>query len=114
MLRPHLPGVADRDLVEEAASLRERPAIGQVFKDYGRLLGRGLSAQHALYMPNVTIIGGSVAPYFELFRSAVMAQLTHVNRLAPQVEIRAATLGDEAGAIGAAVLAEQFLTGCRG
>jgi glucokinase len=114
MLRPHLPGIADRDLVEEAASLRDEPAIRDVFRDYGRLLGRGLSAQHALYMPDRTVIGGSVAPYFDLFKSGVMEQLVHVNRLAPQVEIGAAVLGDEAGAIGAAVLARQFLVGWPG
>ncbi len=109
MLRPHLPGVADRTLVEEAASRHELPAIGRVFMDYGRLVGRGLSAHHALYMPDKTIIGGSVAPYFELFRYGVMEELAHANKLAPQVEVKGATLGDEAGAIGAAIMARQFL-----
>ncbi len=109
MLRPHLPGVADRNLVEEASSLREMPAIGQVFTDYGRLLGRGLSVHHALYMPDKTIIGGSVAPYFDLFRSGIIEQLTHVNRQASRVDIQMASLGDEAGAIGAAVMAQQFV-----
>jgi glucokinase len=114
MLRPHLPGVVDRNLVEEAASLRDVHVIGQVFTDYGRLLGRGLSAHHALYMPEKTIIGGSVAPYFELFRSGITEQLTHVHRRASQVDIQAATLGDEAGAIGAAVMAQQFVGTCQG
>ncbi len=109
MLRPHLPGVADRDLVEEAAALGEMRAISRVFTDYGRLLGRGLSAHHALYMPDKTIIGGSVAPYFELFRSGITEQLTHVHGRASHVDIQAATLGDEAGAIGAAVMARQFV-----
>ena len=114
MLRPHFPGVADRDLVEKAASMKDEPAIREVFTDYGRLLGRGLSVQHALYMPDRTIIGGSVSPFFDLFRSGIMEQLTQVNRLASEVEVFAATLGDEAGAIGAAVLARQFLVGWPG
>ena len=95
-------------------SLRNEPAIRQVFSDYGRLLGRGLSAQHALYMPDTTIIGGSIAPYFDLFRSGITEQLAHVNKLAPQVALKGATLGDEAGAIGAAVMARQFLPDDRG
>ncbi|MCB8881377.1 ROK family protein [Acidisoma cellulosilytica] len=108
-LRPHLPGVADLHLIAEATSQSDKPAIGQIFMDYGRLVGRGLSVHHALYMPERTIIGGSVAPYFELFRPGIMAQLTIANKLAACVELLPATLGDEAGAIGAAFMVERYL-----
>jgi glucokinase len=105
MLRPLLPpDVEGHELIERAVNTREDSRIERAFDDYGRLVGRGLSALHALYMPEVTVIGGSIAPHFERFRAGIEAELTHTNTLAAPVVIRAASLGDDAGAIGAALM----------
>ena len=101
--------VADRDLLESAAQQAHEPAIAEALRAYGRLVGRGLSVHHALYMPDTTVIAGSVAPYLQLIRPGIEEVLTHVNSLAPAIGLHAAVLGDEAGAIGAAMVAEHLL-----
>jgi glucokinase len=109
-LRALLPGdIADKDLLARAAQEAREPAIADSFTAYGRLVGRGLSTHHALYMPETTVIAGSVAPYLELIRSGIDEALTQVNPLTPPVSLHAAILADEAGAIGAALLAEHLV-----
>jgi glucokinase len=107
MLRPHLSAeIPDAGLISEAARLAEsNPAIARCFSRYGYFLGRGLSALHALYMPEVTVIGGSVAPYLPLFFDDLRDALTRAPGFAVSVDLRVASLGDTSGALGAALMA---------
>lgn len=107
MLRPHLGAESpNAGLISEAARLAEsNPAIARCFSRYGYFLGRGLSALHALYMPEVTVIGGSVAPYLPLFFDDLRNALIRAPGFAVSVDLRVASLGDTSGALGAALMA---------
>jgi glucokinase len=109
MLRPHLGAeIPGADLIGEAAVLAESdPAIAGCFSRYGRNLGRGLSVLHTLYMPEVTVIGGSVAPFLQLFLEDLRNALVRAPGFAVDVELRIASLGDASGALGAALMAGQ-------
>ena len=106
-LRPLLPpDTAPAALVEAAAAAAVRDAaVSAAFTAYGRLVGRGLSVLHTLYMPEVTVIGGSAAAQLHLFRAGMDAALSRTPDFAVPSTIRAAVLG-EAGAVGAALLVE--------
>jgi glucokinase len=99
--------IAQRDVVAHAAKLAKRPRIRAAFFDYGMLIGRGLLALHALYMPDLTVIGGSAADQFRLFMPGVRAYLRKSNQVNRNVRIEPCALGDTAGAIGAAIIAEE-------
>ncbi|MHB8721824.1 MAG: ROK family protein [Steroidobacteraceae bacterium] len=107
MLTPLVPSAfADRDIIGYAAKSAHRKRMRQVFLDYGVLVGRGLLALHALYMPDLTVIGGSAADQFALFIPGLRAYLAKSNQPSGDVEIRISALGDIAGAVGAAILAQ--------
>lgn len=108
MLRPLLPAdVADRDLLAHAANLGDAPLLRRAFRDYGRLVGQGLSVLHSLYRPEVTLLGGTAAACLGLFADGLADTLARASGFAVAAEIRAAALGDEAGAIGAALMARE-------
>ncbi len=112
MLRPHLPAdTKDRDVLASAAASIADPLIRNVFEKYGQLVGRGLSVLHSLYRPEVTILGGSAADYFPLFMNGLQQALTRHTAFAVDTVVRRAVLGDNAGAIGAAVIAHKFFCG---
>ncbi|MBF4612958.1 ROK family protein [Curtobacterium sp. VKM Ac-1376] len=77
--------------------------IRAVFQDYAVAVGRGLAALHTLWQPRVTVIGGSAAVSLPLIREDVLRQLDRSQDYRIDVELREATLGDNAGAIGAAL-----------
>jgi glucokinase len=107
MLTPMVSSdLADRDIIIYAAKFAHRKRIRQVFLDYGALVGRGLLALHALYMPDLTVLGGSAADHFALFIPGLRSYLTKSNQPSGGVEIRVSALGDSAGAVGAAILAQ--------
>jgi glucokinase len=108
-LRTLLPtSIAERDVVAHAASLTKRPRIRAAFFEYGVLVGRGLLALHALYMPDLTVIGGSAAEQFRLFMPGIRAYLRKSNQVNRNVRIEPCALGDSAGAIGAAIIAGEY------
>jgi glucokinase len=74
-----------------------------VFRDYAVAVGRGLAALHTLWQPRVTVIGGSAAICLPLIHDDVLRALDRSEDYRVDVDVRAATLGDNAGAIGAAV-----------
>jgi len=109
MLRPHLPpDTEDRDILTRAAAVADQ-SIQDVFTRYGQLVGRGLSVLHSLYRPEVTILGGSAADYLPMFIDGMRHDLTRHPEFAIETAIRRAALGDNAGAIGAAVIARDAL-----
>lgn len=77
----------------------------EAFVEYGREVGRGLALLHAVFGPSITVIGGTVADYLDLFEPGVNKSLTRAEGYAFPVPIVRAELGSEAGAIGAAALA---------
>lgn len=92
--------------VSEAAREGD-PAAAVIFATVGRRLGEGIAGLVNILDPEVVIVGGGVAeegavllePAREAFLDAVEAPEHR-----PEVPILAATLGNDAGAIGAAAL----------
>ncbi|MGX8010134.1 ROK family protein [Mesorhizobium sp. ORM8.1] len=108
MLRQHLPSnVQGKDVIPlAAASVDQNPFIRDAFETYGSLVGRGLSILHTHYMPQVTVLGGSAAAYLHLFEEKVHKAMERTPTFAVQSAVHVAALGDEAGAIGAALIAQ--------
>ncbi|HZJ06959.1 MAG TPA: ROK family glucokinase [Nocardioidaceae bacterium] len=94
-------------LITEAARDGDAFAIEQL-EDLGRWLGEGIATLTAVLDPAVVVIGGGVSAagglLLEPARSSFRAHLTG-RSYRPELEIRAAKLGDTAGMIGAADLA---------
>lgn len=110
MLRPQLAAeIPAARLIGEAAARADRePDIAACFALYGNRLGRGLAVLHTLYMPEVTVLGGSVAPYLPLFHDRLQAALERAPGFAVKVDLRVAQLGDQGGALGAALMAAKL------
>jgi len=112
MLQPHLPPDTEhRDVLASAAAAVDDPLIQNVFERYGRLVGRGLSVLHSLYRPDVTILGGSAADYLPMFMDGMQQAMARQPEFAVKTAIRTAVLGDNAGAIGAALIVHESLYG---
>jgi glucokinase len=112
MLRPHVPlATEDRDVLASAAAAADDPLIQDVFASYGRLVGRGLAVLHSLYRPDVTILGGSAADYLPMFINGMQQAMARQPDFAVKTAIRTAALGDNAGAIGAALIGHETLQG---
>lgn len=110
-LQPLMPPgtIADQVLTEAASAAKSNRAIRNVFRAYGRLVGRGLATLHTLYMPNVTVLGGSASAHIALFGTGFEQELQRTPDFDTSTAVRIAVLG-EAGAIGAALLAESMST----
>lgn len=80
-----------------------------------RFLGLGLGSLVNVLAPEVVIVGGGVTealgePYLKLVRASAQEQMLNAPRESPPIV--AAALGDDAGILGAALLArERFATG---
>ena len=96
-------------LITEAAKDGDSFAIEQL-ASLGQWLGEGIATLTAVLDPAVVVIGGGVSEAGDLLldpiRSHFKANLTGRN-YRPALEIRAATLGNKAGMIGAADLARR-------
>ncbi|UDY22518.1 ROK family glucokinase [Nocardioides sp. Kera G14] len=113
----HAPGLLERaggsvkaitgPLVTEAAQAGDEAAIA-AFAELGRWLGEGIASLVAVLDPDVIVLGGGVSEAGDLLleptRAAFRSQLTGRGHR-PEAELRLATLGNEAGLIGAADLA---------
>lgn len=113
-LRPLLPpDVASDQLLRVASEAAPTDAaIRDAFTAYGRLVGRGMSAIQSLYGPDVIVLGGSAAAHLALFRAGLDQELDRPANLIRPMAIRGAVL-QEAGTIGAALLADQRVRGFR-
>ncbi len=102
----------DPDLVTgldvATAAVEGDPAAVEVVAEIGRWLGQGVADIAAMLDPEVAVIGGGVSELGDLLlvpaREAFAAQLS-AGEHRPHLRIEAATLGNEAGLIGAADLA---------
>ena len=99
-------GIEAREVTK--AAQEGDPAALECFAEVGRWLGRGLADLVAVLDPEIFVIGGGVADAGELLLApareefaAVLTGGTH----RPHAEIRIASLGNDAGLVGAADLA---------
>lgn len=101
-----LPGISfekqDVNFYREMAAQREE--VAEVFHRYGNYLGRGLVTLLTLYGPDLTILSGSAAHYYPLFKAGLEQALTRSEAYAINKLIVPSELGDVAGALGATVI----------
>jgi glucokinase len=91
-------------LIADAMALAgDDERVRAVFHDYAAAVGRGLAALHTLWQPRVTVIGGSAAVCLPLIRDDLDRALARSEDYHVEVELRGAALGDDAGAVGAAM-----------
>lgn len=84
----------------------EREEVAAIFHRYGNYLGRGLVTLLTLYGPDLTILSGSAAHYYPLFKSGLEESLMRADAYAINKRIVPSELGDIAGALGATVIPE--------
>lgn len=82
----------------------ENPRISGILYQYGQIVGRGLNTLLALYGPDVTVLSGSAAALFPLFQGGMEKALARASGYAVNKHIIPSSLGDAAGALGAAIL----------
>lgn len=96
-------------LVAELAAEGDRACV-EVLEDVGRWLGKGLADLAAAFDPEVFVIGGGVSECGDLLlgpaRTAYRRHLTG-RGYRPEARIVRAQLGNEAGLVGAALLARE-------
>jgi len=83
------------------------PDAAAVFDVYGRRVGTGLGTLLTLVKPDRVVIGGGAARYLDLAETGIRRSLRRAPGFTAVLELRAAELGDLAGAIGAAILARR-------
>jgi glucokinase len=94
-------------LVTEAAS-RGDPAARGILAEVGHRFGEGLAGLANILDPELIVVGGGVAGVGEMFLGparAAFAMAAEASDLRPRVPIVEASLGADAAAIGAAMLA---------
>ncbi|TNM63156.1 ROK family protein [Streptomyces sp. NP160] len=93
------------DLRELNAAATEGEAVAlEVLTEYGRRVGDGLVELSTQHRPDVVVLAGSAAQCFAHFGAALQGQLAAMTS-ADAPDVRVTSLGDLAGAIGAARLA---------
>jgi glucokinase len=83
------------------------PDAAAVFDVYGRRVGTGLGTLLTLLKPDRVVIGGGAARYLGLAETGIRRSLRRAPGFTAVLELRAAELGNLAGAIGAAILARR-------
>lgn len=94
---------------EVAIAARENdPLAIEIWKDMGRHLGQGISVLMQQFDPDSIIIGGSVSKAWDLFYESMVSCIQeHTYReISKDMSIIPAELGEDAGTIGAALLAK--------
>ncbi|MBD8869161.1 ROK family glucokinase [Nocardioides sp. MJB4] len=102
-------GAIDGPMVTELARQGDRFALARI-EQLGQWLGEGVASLVAVLDPGVVVVGGGVSEAGDLLldpvRAAFAAHLTGGGHR-PVAEVRVATLGNDAGLIGAADLARR-------
>jgi len=94
--------------VEIGQALRENdPAAIDIVREAGRWLGAGIASWCVVFRPTKVLIGGGVAALGEPFLAAARETVAAIGQPSATqgVEIAPATLGPDAGTVGAAALA---------
>jgi glucokinase len=89
-------------LVAAARDAGDDAALG-VLSRAGAALGRALLAVAAVVAPDLVVLGGGVSAAYDLLEPSLEAALAAGSPATPALDIRRSTLGDHAGAIGAAL-----------
>lgn len=97
--------ITDADLLSTAAQDHENPDVQRAFYSFGTAVGEGLAILDTVYVPDITVIAGSAAAYLERFASPAEARLNQRDGFSRHAIIVPTSLGDNAGAIGAALMA---------
>jgi glucokinase len=101
------PGRVTGELVTEAARAGDAVAV-RIVAEVGRRLGEGVAGLVNILDPEIVVIGGGASEAGEILlaplRTAFAASLEGAD-VRPEVPIVPASLGNDAGAIGAALLA---------
>ena len=103
------PGAITGGMISRAANEGD-PAALTLVAEVGRWLGEGIADVACMLDPAIVVVGGGVSELGELLlkpaREAFVSQLS-AGAYRPQLTISAATLGNDAGLIGAADLARR-------
>jgi glucokinase len=83
---------------------REDERVAALFQHYGERVGRGLATLLTLYGPDLTVLSGSAARLLPLFRNGMASALQRASGYHLFPHIVSSSLGDAAGALGAALL----------
>jgi len=92
--------------VSEAAAQGD-PAALQIIRQAGYWLGVGLASWAPIYEPDLVLLGGAVAQAGDEWLAAATAAMRDVGYpfFVDRIEVRRSTLGNDAGMVGAALLA---------
>jgi glucokinase len=103
------PGKIDGQMITKAAGDGD-PLSVALLADLGSWLGQGIASLAAVLDPGVVVIGGGVSEAGDLLLGPIRKAFDdHLSggRNRPQLDLRLATLGNQAGMIGAADLARK-------
>jgi len=98
--------------VEIGTALRENDDMAvRVVNECGRWLGMGIASWSVIYKPESVLIGGGIASLGKPYFAAIRCGLADVGmpHLVKNIAIQPAALGSDAGIIGAAALAMQYV-----
>jgi len=104
-----MPGEAAESMTGERLVALARcgnPIAGSIVDRAAQATARGVFSLINLYVPDVVVLGGGVMDAYDLFEPAIRA-LVEQDTMAPvdRIAIRKATLGNDAGLLGAARIA---------
>jgi glucokinase len=94
--------------VTRAAMRGDRPALG-IMGQFGWWVALGLANLATIFDPEVIVVGGGLIDAGEILMEPIrkaFGGLVFASAARPAIAIRAATLGPQAGAVGAALLSE--------
>jgi glucokinase len=89
------------------------PDAMQVWQDATDALARGVALLATLLGPEVVVLGGGLAMAGERLVTPIARKLTELLTFQRTPELRLAELGDEAGSLGAGLLALDLIEGAR-
>ena len=93
--------IASAEDVTAAADAQD-PVAHQLLDEFGFYVGRGLRTIEAFYAPATIVIGGGLGSRSDLLAPGIERGRLPSSSLSPRARVVGASLGDSAGAIGAA------------
>jgi len=101
-------GIAEAGPQEAVAHLARNPGESDVFAVFAEQVALGLATLLTVHRPDVVVLGGSAAEYFDLLEPGLRAILAARPAYYAPFVLRPASLGDLSGAVGAACLKTQY------